>query len=640
MNTQFKNSPRFNVIFKGFTIQLVEDKNFVSKVLEATSNYLKSYSESLAFNPEDPNHCHQESDLIEITIRSQSVSVKEAWNLSYRLMQELKKEVVYIEPRFALATLASGNCSGPGNFDPRNPGQLKSMKERCKLRREKGVCGHDWPLVQMNVRDAWKKFDDPSDVGKGITIALPDSGFLPHPEVPSLEEFDETSDEKNKYIEGDRKLINVQEEVGKLPGYKALPSTYWHGTATASLIVSPDGQQVSNEESTEFVTGVAPGATLKPYPLGPTSADFEFFSPSLARAISDIAENADKENIRVISLSFGSHPSLALRRAIIKAQRAGIIVVASAGNGVRFTQWPAAYDSVIAVAASTIDQKLATFSSIGSRVDVAAPGEFVYVAVAKNKDGKLHFTVEPKYGTSFSAPLVAGIAAMWLSYHGWDKLVEKYGAARVPLVFDKLLRKTCYAPSGWDKNQWGAGIVDAEALLDPKRAPLPELEEDFYIQEPLAYREVDHVRLDRGGLETFLHLFEETLCSPDFLEGIAIQIAADFKLSSLINSDYFGNSLLAKDIRLDIAQWTLKKFLALELPGKDFRQFLRTFGREIAFHLGTDLALYQRMEKALKKFAGLRVDTQDDLRSILADLSKVASPSLQQQLEPYIITPR
>ena len=84
----------------------------------------------------------------------------------------------------------------------------------------------------------------------------------------------------------------------------------------------------------------------------------------------------------------------------------------------------------------------------------------------------------------------------------------------------------------------------------------------------------------------------------------------------------------------------MKKFLALELPGKDFRQFLRTFGREIAFHLGTDLALYQRMEKALKKFAGLRVDTQDDLRSILADLSKVASPSLQQQLEPYIITPR
>ena len=61
--------------------------------------------------------------------------------------------------------------------------------------------------------------------------------------------------------------------------------------------------------------------------------------------------------------------------AINAAWSAGVLVVASAGNsGNSNLQCPAAADHVMAVSATTNSDTLASFSSYGSFVDLAAPG--------------------------------------------------------------------------------------------------------------------------------------------------------------------------------------------------------------------------------------------------------------------------
>ena len=132
----------------------------------------------------------------------------------------------------------------------------------------------------------------------------------------------------------------------------------------------------------------------------------------------------------------------------------------------RSDSWsPANYDEVVAVAATNIQDKPWVGSSHGPKVDVSAPGESVHAARVKKGLNGPEFWVDRSSGTSYAVAQTAGVAALWLAHHGRANLIAQYGKANLQAVFADLVRTTARRPAGWGNNQYGAGIVNADALL-------------------------------------------------------------------------------------------------------------------------------------------------------------------------------
>ena len=127
------------------------------------------------------------------------------------------------------------------------------------------------------------------------------------------------------------------------------------------------------------------------------------------------------------------------------AEAQGVIVVAAAGQGPeggagkalvkaihgQGVVYPAAFEAAIGVAASNIKGRPGR-PPRGPEVDVTVPGEGVWNAKFLSRTADAEPTVAPGKGTSFSTAITAGVAAVWLDYHGRDALVAAYGRAAVP----------------------------------------------------------------------------------------------------------------------------------------------------------------------------------------------------------------
>jgi subtilisin family serine protease len=162
-----------------------------------------------------------------------------------------------------------------------------------------------------------------------------------------------------------------------------------HGTFTVGLIAT-----------------VAPGATIMPLRAFDDNGNSDLFT--LAKAI----RYAKQQGATVINMSFGTTTdSKVLKDAIDFAKNANVVLVASAGNNnTSAVQYPAAYSGVLAVAATDLNDRKASFSNFGSYVFVDAPGVHIMSAVPGGRYGIAN-------GTSFSAPIVAGMAALIRSQH-------------------------------------------------------------------------------------------------------------------------------------------------------------------------------------------------------------------------------
>ena len=147
---------------------------------------------------------------------------------------------------------------------------------------------------------------------------------------------------------------------------------------------------------------VAPEARIMP--LRAFGNDGQGYTSDALRAVYYAVHNGAK----VINMSF-SRPTSSneLKRAVDYATERGVIAVASAGNdGVSAAVYPAAFGNVMGIASTSNVDVRSPFSNYGStNVWVAAPGEGIITTYPGG-------TFAATWGTSFSAPFVAGAAAL------------------------------------------------------------------------------------------------------------------------------------------------------------------------------------------------------------------------------------
>ncbi|WP_338185181.1 S8 family serine peptidase [Jatrophihabitans sp.] len=174
-----------------------------------------------------------------------------------------------------------------------------------------------------------------------------------------------------------------------------------------------------------FVAGVAAASTDN----GQGIAGAGFNSSILAVKVANDDDEIDIDDVvkgiawatangaNVINMSFGSDvASPAEARAIAKAEAAGVIVVASAGNSGNIgdpKEYPASDPGVISVGATDGATKRASFSEYGTAITVGAPGVNIYSTT--NPAGSAYFpaaSYNSGDGTSFSSPIVAGEVAL------------------------------------------------------------------------------------------------------------------------------------------------------------------------------------------------------------------------------------
>lgn len=308
----------------------------------------------------------------------------------------------------------------------------------------------DWAIKKTGVPAAWafSKAQKKPVKGKGIKIFQPDTGVVPtHVEMPPNVDTNPLS---ANFVEPGRPPVDPMTGSGNLG----------HGTSTASVAASPVGHRIR---------GSAPEATLIPIRCIRKVAVFN--QSKVAQAV----DHARRNGAHVITMSLGGVFSSALHDAVRKAVDANIIVVAAAGNCVGTVVWPARYDEVIAVGGVNEKDRPWKGSSAGDSVDISGPAEMVLRADARDPADPAK--TGGGQGTSFATAHLAGVAACWLAHYGRDALIARLPAGmKLQDLFRSLVARSARVPPGFDTSKYGAGIVNAEALVKADPASVLGLE--------------------------------------------------------------------------------------------------------------------------------------------------------------------
>jgi subtilisin family serine protease len=300
---------------------------------------------------------------------------------------------------------------------------------------------------------------------KNIKVAIIDSGFaLNHEDLQaqwyrnlgesgSDKESDGIDNDNNGYIDDfkgwDFSAADNSPQAGEVdPSGQGVS----HGTEVSGLI----GATGNNGRGS---TGVAWNTTL--LPLQVLSDDGSGYSNDIVNAIYyAVDQGAD-----VINMSLGtSGDDPVVRIAIDYAINHNVVVVAAAGNcgnsvlgacagqTTGYVTFPAAYNKVIAVGAVDGMERRAGFSSYGQRIDVVAPGSGFLTAPTWSSTNQTNGYSQQLYGTSFSAPIVSGSAALLRS-------IDSFTPQETKALLLASSRKT-FRTGNLYSSEYGHGILD------------------------------------------------------------------------------------------------------------------------------------------------------------------------------------
>lgn len=244
------------------------------------------------------------------------------------------------------------------------------------------IDGKAWQFENIGMDETWNQVSNSEPVG----VAVLDTGVnVNHPDLVgrTIAGYD--------YVTGG---TNVVDQDG-------------HGTAVSGCIAATANNGIG-------ISGVAGSANVKiaPYRVGSDNLSSAYICAALMAV-------ADRSDIKVINMSYGGYEyDAAEAAAIAYAKDKGKVMVAAAGNEgdpsdpetgyeAGKLSYPASYDGVISVAATSSNNSRAYFSQYNNMVDLSAPGDDICTTY------KTGYTLMS--GTSFSSPIVAGACSVLLA---------------------------------------------------------------------------------------------------------------------------------------------------------------------------------------------------------------------------------
>lgn len=270
--------------------------------------------------------------------------------------------------------------------------------------------GYQWMHDAVDTYEAWGV-----TTGGGVKVAVIDSGVQTnHPEL------------SGKVTTKNINNLGTSDLTG-------------HGTHVAGIIAAKLGN------SGQGGAGIAPDASILSLRVfyeedGIVGAD----DADVIRAINSAVDSG----AWIINMSFGNpYYNSKMQEAIDKAASRGVTLVAAMGNANTNTiEYPAGYNNVIAVGATDRGGNKAHFSSYGAWADISAPGQNIMSTYPTND----YFAMD---GTSMAAPVVSGVAALYMSVYGRQSSAQ----------MEKILKANVTKVNG---SGMGAGVVNAAKLFD------------------------------------------------------------------------------------------------------------------------------------------------------------------------------
>jgi subtilisin family serine protease len=280
-----------------------------------------------------------------------------------------------------------------------------------------------WGIDRIDAQDVWSL-----DTADPVKVGIIDTGISnTHPDL----------------------VANIKGGVNTISSRKSWNDDNGHGSHVAGIIAA-----LNNSVG---VVGAGPNADL--YAI-------KALDQSGSGYLSDIIEGiqwAVVNHMQVINMSLGSDSDVqSFHDAVSAAKAAGVVIVAAAGNSGGSVIFPAAYPEVIAVSATDQNDHIASWSSRGPEVDLAAPG----VNIFSTYKGTAYATLS---GTSMAAPHVTGCVALVLaspisSYYD----VNHNGRWDPDEVQNDLEDSAVDLGSAGFDSLYGAGLVNAyNAVIQP-----------------------------------------------------------------------------------------------------------------------------------------------------------------------------
>ena len=316
------------------------------------------------------------------------------------------------------------NIKDMAEFEKRGSGLIEFIEEDHTVKLQAipsdPYYGDQWALPVINMPQAW----DINQGSNSIYVAVIDSGIsIYHPDLSGAD---------------------IRQGWDYIMGTICEWDATGHGTNVTGIIAA----QTNNAQG---IAGVNWNVAV--IPLAVVYNDGTIYTSDVIAAVYDAADMG----CDVINLSLGGPDySIADYNAFQYAVSKGCTIVASAGNdGTATYNYPASYDGVISVGSVDSNLSRSYFSQYNDKLDVTAPGSSICTTGDSYYDGSDYVFGS---GTSFSAPHIAGIAA----------LASACDTSLTPTEFENLLKSTStdLGAAGYD-NYYGYGLVNAGKLLAP-----------------------------------------------------------------------------------------------------------------------------------------------------------------------------